>query len=163
MLRHSIYADYRGFCISTVELKKEKYYLHEEISVLNQVSNQIIQEKLRDLSEPVQIVVNRQPDLITFLIKNNKCSVITKTIDIETVESRLYSIKSWLIDGKLIINQKLVSALEEEFDKFQPEIVNHRIWSLIIALDNFKKPDPDENITGHFRNGQWYGDSLIYR
>lgn len=157
MLRHGIYADYRGFCISTVELKKEKYYLHEEISLYKQVSNEIIQEKLRHLSEATQIVVNRQPDLIKFLRKNNKSSIITKTIDIETIESRLYSIKSWLIDGKLIINQRLIAPLEEDFDKFQPEIVNHRIWSLIIGLDNFREPEPDEGMTGHFKNGRWYG------
>jgi len=157
MLRHSIYADYRGFCISTVELKKEKYYLHEEINVYKQVSNKIIQTKLDKLITPTQIVVNKLPDLISFLRKNNNCSIITKTIDIETIEYKLYSIKSLLIDGELIINQRLITPLEEDFDKFQPEIVNYRIYSLIIALDNFKKVDPDEGLTGHFRNGRWYG------
>ncbi|NEQ19569.1 MAG: hypothetical protein F6K28_08145 [Microcoleus sp. SIO2G3] len=159
MLRHSIYADYRGFCISTVELKKEKYYLHEEISVFQQVSNKIIQARLNKLIIPTQIVVNNLPDLISFLRKNNTCPIITKTIDLETIESKLYSIKSLLIDGELIINQRLITPLEEDFDKFQPEIVNYRIYSLIIALDNFRHLEPDEALTGHFKWGVWHRTS----
>jgi hypothetical protein len=157
MLRHGIYADYRGFCISTVELKEEKYYLHEVIKEVKQVSNEIIQAKLNQLDTPTQIVVNNQPDLISFLRKKNKSSIITKTIDLETIESKLYSIKSWLIDGQLIINQKLIAPLEEDFDKFQLEIINYRIYSLILGIDNFKHPEPDEAVTGHFKNGRWYG------
>lgn len=129
-----IYADYNGYSVCVVGTKDNvDFIMRDEVYNSEFSSDRLIHKTIEELSQYnlLSIKINKNIPLSDYL-KNH--GFHHEIYELE-ISDYIYKVKSTLIDGLLKIPDKqLAESFKDELEKFNIDVVSHRINALAIAL-----------------------------
>ncbi len=134
-----IFADRNGYSMCTLIFENRQYHLVQEDFDTERVSIRDIRKNLEQINKQYRIErinVTNLPTLIQELHKFKKICVCELN-----VSDGLFAIASHLNDEKLFFTHNQKGTLITSINSFVDlEAVNHRIFALMITLQNFCHP-----------------------